>query len=144
MLRNISAPAQKQLREQSFRHALCAAILQASLTDQEGTVPGCPDWNQVLNSLFTHAELENAARKPYAKANLPVLQRMLTMVENERLMTHYQMAQAYLDALVKTLHKNADWRAYQTSLARTRTMCELYRLQFTADGLDFLAGTDTE
>ena len=130
-------PVQQQLRERSFRHALCSLTLQAALTAEEPHTPGCPDWHRVLASLFSRAELEEAAHKPYARRNLRVLQRLLATVENVRLMTEYGLDSRWLQALLHAVHAVPELRRYQAALARGRKKAERYQLRFSADGLLF-------
>ena len=143
-LRNEKYPVADELRDKSFRHALCGAVMQAMLTDTEReaagggkTVKGCPDWNRVLNGLFPKAELDKACRKPYESHNLPVLQRLLATVENARLMAAYGMEEAYVSDLVRTIHSHSDLHRYQSALARNKKMSEQYQLKFDVDGLVF-------
>lgn len=144
-LRNVKYPALEEMRGKSFRHALCATIAQAVLTDNErdvvapdgSSVRGCPDWNKVLNSLFTKAELDAAVRKPYASANLKILQRLLSTVENVRIMTAYGMNEAWLSDLLRCIRAHSDLHQYQAALARNRKKSEQYHLAFDTDGLRF-------
>ena len=138
-LRNVNYPVQKTLRNQSFRHALCAAIMQAELTDAERggdpSVKGCPDWDQVLRSMFTKAELDGATRKPYAKEQLPVLQRLLATTDTVRMMIAYGMKEDWGRELVRAIHANQDLHRYQNALARNRKKAEQYGLEFDNEGL---------
>lgn len=140
-LRSVNYPAQKKLREQSFRHALCGTIIQAALTESgtgsHGGKKGCPDWNYVINSLFTRAELDDATKKPYAKGHVRVLQRLLAMVENVKLMSAYGMDPEWTEELIKVIHTNPVMHSYQNALARNRKMSEMYQLNMTGDGLSF-------
>ena len=145
-LRSARFPVQEELRDKSFRHALCASAMQAMLTDTErevaatdgtGKEKGCPDWTKVLNSLFPKAELDNAIKKPYAEANLPVLQRLLALVENARMMSVYGMKDAWAADLVRSIHSHPDLHRYQSALGRNKKMSEQYHLSFDTDGLVF-------
>ena len=137
-LRNINWPALEELRKKSFRHALCGSMMQAILTDTEHKdVRGCPDWNKVLNSLFSKAELDKVSRKPYAPNHLCILQRLMATVENVRLMTAYNMDDTWAAELIKAIHGHPDLREYQSALGRNRKQSEQYRLAFDADGLRF-------
>ena len=148
-IRNVNWPEQKKLESRSFRHRICSAVLQASLTDEAksvtnelGTTKGCPDWNKVLSSLFPRAELDEASKKPYAKKNLPVLQRFLSTLETARVMSAYGMNTSWAEELLKTIHSNADLHRYQSALARNKKMSERYNLSFNADGLQFNMKTE--
>lgn len=138
-LRNMNYPVQKTLRGQSFRHAVCAAMMQAELTDAErsgdASLKGCPDWDQVLKTLFTKAELDEAARKPYAKENLPVLQRLLATTDTVRMMIVYGVKEDWGKELVRAIHASQDLHRYQNALARNKKMGEQYGLAFDNDGL---------
>ncbi len=138
-LRNVNYPVLKKLRGQSFRHALCAALMQAELTDAERggdpSVNGCPDWDQVLRMMFSKAELDNAANKPFARENLPVLQRLLATADTVRMMIVYGMREEWGKELVRAIHASQDLHRYQNALARNKKMCELYNLEFDNDGL---------
>ena len=140
-LRSAKYPVQEEVRGKSFRHAFCAAAMQAMLTDtereSESKTGSGPDWNRVLNSLFPKAELDNATRKPYDPKNLPVLQRLLATVETARIMTVYGMNEAWEADLEKTIHGHSDLHKYQSALARSRKMSQQYNLKFDTDGLVF-------
>ena len=140
-MRNVTWPAQDELKEKSMRHAMCGAMLQAELTDsprpEGGELAGCPDWTKVLNSMFTRAELDEAVKKPYASRNLPVLQKLLSVAENARIMTEYGMSRAWAEDLIKNIHSSSLLRKYQTALARNRKMSEKYLLKFDSSGLIF-------
>lgn len=146
VIRNVKHPVQKDLRDKSERHAFCAAVIQAMFTDTErevsaqdgnAKVKGCPDWTRVLNGFFPKAELDEAIRKPYDPKNLPVLQRLLSMMDDARLMVIYGMDEAWRLDLEKTVHGHSDLHRYQSALARSRKMSEKYHLKFDTDGLVF-------
>ena len=135
-------PAWEDMQKISFRHMLCAIIMQAELTDNPKTVTyegreekGCPDWNRVLGELFTKQELDQAVKKPYAPSNMPVLQRMLSVIENIRIMKEYGLKDAWAEEFVRVIHGDSSFHAYQSALAKNRKMCEKYQLDFDADGL---------
>ena len=144
-LRTVRYPVQEEIREMDFRHNLSVEIMQATLTDSSHEVQGkegqkeggCPDWKKVLDNLFPQAELDEAIRKPYAANNLGVLQRLLSTVENARIMAAYGMNDAWVADLVRTIHGHANLHKYQSALARNRKMSNKYNLQFGTDGLQF-------
>ena len=140
-LRNVNYPIQKDLRKKSFRHAMCEMVMQAELTDTGRTdspeMKGCPDWDRVLKSMFTKAELDEATKKPFAEKNLNVLQRLLAAVDTVRMMSAYGMNEAWGKELVRTIHTNQDLHRYQNALARNKKMCAQYNLEFDNDGLVF-------
>ena len=128
-----------------FRHNLSLEIMQATLTDSSHEVQGkegqkeggCPDWKKVLDNLVPQAELDEAIRKPYAANNLGVLQRLLSTVENARIMAAYGMNDAWVADLVRTIHGHTNLHKYQSALARNKKMSNKYNLQFGTDGLQF-------
>ena len=144
-LRTVRYPVQDDIREMDFRHALCVETMQATLTDTSREVTGkdgqkadgCPDWKKVLDNLFPQAKLDEAIRKPYATKNLTVLQRLLSTVENARIMAAYGMEDAWVTDLIKNIHGHSNLHKYQSALARNKKMKEAYNLQFDADGLVF-------
>ena len=143
-LRNVEWPAIEELKKKSLRHELCAAMMQAVLTDNEREVSegdrkskGCPDWNRVLNSLFTKAELDESARKPYTSERLPTLQRLLSIGENIRVMKAYGMDDVWASDFVRTVHSHSDLHHYQSALSRNKKKSEEYHLTFDTDGLQF-------
>ena len=148
-IRNENWPEMKQIEKKGFRHMLCAQILQATLTDEAKTVStpmgsskGCPEWNKVLGSLFPRSELDEAIGKPFAKKNLPVLQKLLSTLETVRLMSGYGMNPSWGEELLKTIHGNAELHRYQSALARNKKMCERYNLSFDTDGIQFKMKTE--
>lgn len=143
-LRSASEDEEKQVSARSFRHALCAAMMRATLTNEERRLPadsrrnrGCPDWSLVLESIFNKAELDEASRKPYAEANLGVLQKLLATVENVRMMVTYGLDESWAEDLVRTIHNDSNLHRYESALARNKKMSLRYQLQFNEDGLQF-------
>ncbi len=138
-LRNVDYPIRKTLQQKSFRHALSEAIMRAELTDtaRSGEEKGCPDWDRVLKSMFTKAELDEATSKPFAKKNLGVLQRLLAAVDTVRLMSAYGMSESWGKDLIRTIHTNQDLHRYQNALAHNKKMCGQLNLEFDNDGLVF-------
>ena len=143
-LRNVEWPALEELKNKSFRHEICASMMQAILTDNEREVTdgdnkskGCPDWNCVLNNLFTKAELDEATRKPYAPEHLQTLQRLLSLGENVRLMKAYGMDEVWASDFVKTVHSHSDLHTYQSALGRNKKKSDEYQLVLNTDGLKF-------
>ena len=143
-MRNVEWPALEEMKGKSFRHELCAATMQAVLTDTEREVSegekktrGCPDWNRVLNTLFTKAELDEAIRKPYAPDHLQTLQRLLSAGENVRVMKAYGMDDVWAADFVKSVHSHSDLHSYQSALGRNKKKSEEYHLLFDSDGLQF-------
>ena len=135
-------PSKEEMHRISFRHALCSEIIQAELTETPKAVSsdgreekGCPDWNRVIENLFTKQELDLAIKKPFAPSNLSVLQRLLALTENVRIMKEYGLKSAWADELIRVIHGNSALHAYQSALAKNRKMCEKYQLQFDTDGL---------
>lgn len=135
-------PSREEMQKISFRHALCAEIMQAELTESPRTVSsegreekGCPDWNKVLARMFTKQEMEPAIKKPFDPSNLPILQRMLSVTENVRIMKEYGLKNAWAEELVHVIHSDSLFHAYQSALAKNRKMCERYQLEFDSDGL---------
>lgn len=148
-LRNESWPEMKQVEGKSFRHLLCAQILQATLTDEAKTVTtelgsskGCPEWSKVLGCLFPRSELDEATKKPFAKKNLPTLQKFLSTLETVRTMSGYGMDPSWGDDLLKTIHGSSELHRYQSALARNKKMCERYNLAFDTDGIRFKMKTE--
>ena len=148
-IRNENWPELKQIEGKSFRHMLCAQILQATLTDEAKTVTtemgsskGCPEWNKVLASLFPRSELDPAIKKPFAKKNLPVLRKFLSTLETVRLMSGYGMNPSWGEDLLKTIHGDSNLHRYQSALARNRKMCERYNLSFDTDGIQYRMKTE--
>ena len=138
------APDLAEMRKISFRHALCSEVIKAELTDDSGAdqaggknETGGPEWIQLLHHLFSKQELMTAAKKPYDAENLPVLQRLLAVLENVRMMKAYGLKDEWADQLVKTIHSDHDFHAYQSALGRNRKKCEQYQLEFDSDGLVF-------
>ena len=143
-IRNENWPEIRQAEQKSFRHMLCSRVIQATLTDETKTVMtemgssnGCPEWSRILGSLFTHAELDEATRKPYAKKSLPTLRKLLSTLETVRMMTNYEMDPSWGEELVRMIHSNSELHRYQSALARNREMCERYQLSFDTDGLEY-------
>lgn len=148
-LRNENWPEMKQIEGKSFRHMLCGQILQATLTDEAKTVTtelgsskGCPEWNKVLGTLFPRSELDEAVKKPFAKKNLPTLQKFLSTLETVRTMSGYGMDPSWGDDLLKAIHGNSELHRYQSALARNKKMCERYDLDFDTDGIRFRMKTE--
>ena len=148
-IRNENWPEMKQAEGKSFRHMLCAQILQATLTDEAKTVTtamgsskGCPEWSKVLGTLFPRTELDPAIKKPFAKKNLPVLRRFLSTLETVRLISSYGMNPSWGEELLKTIHGNSELHRYQSALARNKKMCERYNLSFDTDGIQFKMKTE--
>ena len=142
-------PDREEMQKLSFRHMLCSEIMQAELTETSRTAGGegkgersGPDWNRVLNSLFTKQEMEMAVKKPYAQANLPVLQRLLSLLENVRMMKEYGLKSSWVDDLVRTIHGDSTFHAYQSALAKNRKMSGRYQLEFDTDGLVIDMGSE--
>ena len=113
--------------------------MRAELTDtaRSGEEKGCPDWDRVLKSMFTKAELDEATSKPFAKKNLGVLQRLLAAVDTVRLMSAYGMSESWGKDLIRTIHTNQDLHRYQNALAHNKKMCGQLNLEFDNDGLVF-------
>ena len=135
-------PSTQDMRKISFRHALCSEVMKAELAARSGEKGGRedssgPDWSRVLHHLFSKQEIEKATKKPYDPGNFPVLQRMLAVLENVRLMKAYGLRDNWANELVQTLHSDHDFHAYQSALARNRKKCEQYQLMFDSDGLVF-------
>ena len=148
-IRNENWPEMKIIEKRGFRHTLCAQILQAALTDEAkvvntpaGSTKGCPEWSKVLGNLFPRSELDEAIAKPFARKNLPVLQRLLSTLETVRLMSGYGMNPSWGEELLKTIHGNAELHRYQSALARNKKMCERYNLSFDTDGIQFKMRTE--
>ena len=144
-LRGAHEDEEKRVREKSFRHALCAAMMRATLTGEERRLSGerrrgkgCPDWTQVLETLFgNRQEMDSAIRKPYAEANLGVLQKLRATVENVRIMAAYGLDESWAEDLVRTIHNDPSLHRYESALARNRKMSARYQLSFHEDGLMF-------
>jgi len=94
-----------------------------------------PNWAQVIHRMFTKQEIELARKKPFATNNLPVLQRLLAIIECVKVMTEYGFRMSWAENLVKFIHNDPDLHTYQSALARDRKKCELYQLNFDSDGL---------
>ena len=136
-LRNTHYAAQNQLQTKSFRHALCGSMIRAMLTDSGDAVDGGPDWHMVLNAMFQRAEIEEATRSPYKSSHLPVLQKLLALVENVKLMEKYGMNPEWTRQLIKTIHTDTALHSYQNALGRNKKMKDLYLLDITGEGIQF-------
>ena len=144
-MREVRWPAEEKAKSRSFRHALCAEMMRGVLLEKERqnvgakrTGKGCPDWDQVLNNLFSdRARMEEATRKPYAEKNLSVLQKLLALVENVRVMVAYGLDETWEEDLIRAIHENPELRRYQSALAGNRKMRELYQLRFDGNDIVF-------
>ena len=87
--------------------------------------------------MFTRAELDDAMKKPYRKDHIHILQRLLALTENVKLMTAYGMNPEWMEELIHTIHTEPALHNYQNALARNRKESEVYQLHFDSDGLDF-------
>lgn len=137
-------PSPNEMKKISSRHELCAEILEAELSENRGSGnPSAKDsnqglnWTQVLHRLFSKQELETATKKPYDPKHLPVLQRLLSVIESVRLMKAYGLRDSWAEDLIKTVHSDRDFHAYQSALARNKKKSELFQLEFDSDGLVF-------
>ncbi|MDO4838527.1 MAG: hypothetical protein Q4B32_09040, partial [Clostridia bacterium] len=122
--------AAEELEKLSFRHAVAAWLMQASLSENM--------WEAVLGSAVTDEALKKATQKPYAKENLKVLQRLLALADAVGCANRFTSKKDWSDALILTLCRQSAWKEYQLALARKPKQGMLYGLSFDHNGmLDF-------
>ncbi len=122
--------AAEELEKLSFRHAVAAWLMQASLSENM--------WETMLSSAVTDEALKKATQKPYAKENLKVLQRLLALVDAVGCANRSTSRKDWGNALILTLRKLSTWKEYQLALSRNRKQGMLYGLSFDHNGmLDF-------
>lgn len=122
--------AAEELEKLSFRHAVAAWLMQASLSENM--------WEVMLSSAVTDEALKKATQKPYAKENLKVLQRLLALVDAVGCANRSTSRKDWSNALILTLRRLSTWKEYQLALSRNRKQGMLYGLSFDHNGmLDF-------
>ena len=141
-LRAQPSPAVEAMKKRSFRHKVAAFVMQGALTAGQSKQGNQPDWGYVLGKMFTLAELEQATRKPYAAKNLPVLQRLLALMDTVQLMNRSMPEGDWEEMLARKLHSEPSWVGYQNALARNVKASMRYQLSFDHGKLAFNEGAN--
>ncbi len=132
--------AVEELEKLSFRHAVAAWLMQASLAESNDK-----DilWEMVLSNAFSNEALRKATQKPYEKLNLKVLQQLLALVDAVSCVNRFTEEKNLDTTLIRTLRTQNEWKEYQRALARKKKQGMMYGLKFDRDGmLDF--GVESE
>lgn len=136
-LREQKYTAAEELEKLSFRHAVAAWLMQASITGKNNSIP----WEVVLSNAVASEEVKKATRNPYEKKNLKVLQQLLALVDAVCYADRFTKSEDWGSALIHTMRMQSPWKEYQLALARKRKQGTLYGLGFDKDGmLDFEEG----
>lgn len=141
-LRARPSPSMEAMEKRSFRHKVTAFVMYSALTPNQSRQGNQLDWGYVLGKMFTPVELEQATKKPYAAKNLPILQRLLALVDTVQLMNRFMPDGDWEEMLARKLHSEPSWVGYQNALERNVKAAVRYQLRFDHGKLAFNASTN--
>ena len=117
----------REMRQKGFRHGV-AGLVYYSLFNEKGSIA----WENVLKKVLPVQTASAASAKPYAAKNLPVLQKLLALLDAVQSMNRDEMQKAALEAC------NHLYSVYISSLRRNTKQSEHYGLHFDQRGhLDY-------